>query len=120
MHSRTAALVLVPALGLASVAAGAELFSSPLVVVDGLLECRILNVGKKPLTVRAEVIGTSDTAVDDTGEVTLPPLGNVMASAGAADSPFFCRFTVQGGKSAVRASASHRTASGTVLSVPAE
>ncbi len=107
-------------LALSGTAQAAELFTSPFIIADGLYECRILNVSNANRTVEVQLFNTSGNVIDDSGEVTLKPLGDLIASAGTTESPFFCRFTVQGSKGSIRASGSHRQLGNTTLVVPAE
>jgi hypothetical protein len=107
-------------LALSGVAQAAELFTPPFVISDGLFECRILNVSTTDRTVQVQLFDTSGNVIEDSGEVTLEPLGDLLASAGTTKFPFFCKFTVQGGKGSIRASGSHRQLGNTTLVVPAE
>jgi hypothetical protein len=105
---------------LSGAAQAAELFTSPFIITDGLYECRVLNVSNANRTVQVQLFNTSGNVIDDSGEVTLEPLGDLLASAGSSESPFFCEFTVQGNKGSIRASGSHRQLGNTTLVVPAE
>jgi hypothetical protein len=106
---------------LSATALAAELFTSPLITSgNNQFQCRILNVSKTALMVRVQLFDTQKSVIDDSGDVELAPLGDLSASGASVDNPFFCKFTVQGKKTNIRASASIVEAGTTIVSVPAE
>ncbi len=92
------------AVGLTGAARAATLVSPPL-VPDGenVLDCYLVNVGEKPRTVVIHVVAR-DGSVIETVTTTLGPGEEDVARATADQLPRYCRFDVDGPKSAFRAS----------------
>jgi hypothetical protein len=91
-------------LGLAGGAHATTLVSPPL-VADGenVLDCYLVNVGTKPRTVVIHVVARDGSEIE-TVTTTLGAGEEDVARATADQLPRYCRFDVDGPKSAFRAS----------------
>jgi hypothetical protein len=96
----------------------AELFSAPLKSEgDNLFDCRIVNVGSSTRTVTIEIFEENGTFVTDKTTTLGPGQGDDRGTS--VNGNFYCKFTVQGGKTQYRASASVRGPDGAVAALPA-
>ena len=109
------------ALAAGSPAGAATLVSPPLVAAgERVLDCYLVNVGKKSREVTIQVFSREGEVVEYV-QTTLDPGKEDVARADAAKSPRYCRFVVDGPRGDFRASILVRDeALGAVSALPAQ
>ena len=98
--------------------AGTVLYSAPVVKQTGEgLTCVALNVGKTPHNLQVDVIEVFSNTVLDS-ELDQPSPGGIVSASGDGTDGTYCRFTTDGSKHDIRASAMvQKLTTGATLSV---
>jgi hypothetical protein len=105
---KTVVIVLALLFIVVAAAEAVDLYTAPLLVTGAdVFYCNIVNVGTTNKTVRIRVMNVDGGTIMDTGEFVLDP-GQVLAFPADTNSLGgfgYCRFTVSGAKTGVRAAA---------------
>jgi hypothetical protein len=109
---KTVVIVLALIFIVFAVAEAVELYSAPLFILGtDWIACDIVNVGTTNKTIRLRIYNYVGMLVGDSDDMVLEP-GNTYDGRLQYDGFFYCRFTVSGSKTGVRAAAKVTTNNG--------